>query len=87
MPAGQSRERFPASGAYSRAAQATAVGRSVEYVDCDQVQAAATAQYNTNNDQRLAGVAQSLSVERNRVLACSGGIAAGNDVSISSWWW
>ena len=30
-------------------AQANAVGGSVQYVDCDQIQAAATGQYNTDN--------------------------------------
>jgi len=30
-------------------AQANAVGGSVQYVDCDQIQAAATGQYNVEN--------------------------------------
>jgi hypothetical protein len=68
-------------------AQATAVGGSVQYVDCDQAQAAATVQVNAANDQDLAGVAQSLSVEQNQVLACSGSVAAGGDVWLDSWWW
>ena len=59
---------------------ASAVGGSVEFVDCDQAQAAATVQVNAANNQRLAGVAQDLSVEQNQVLACSHSIAAGNDV-------
>jgi hypothetical protein len=37
-------------------AQATAVGGSVQYVDCDQIQAAATGQYNANNTQNQAGI-------------------------------
>ena len=61
-------------------AQANAVGGSVQYVDCDQIQAAATGQYNTNNQQDLAGVAQELGVSQNQVLACLGSIAAGRDV-------
>jgi hypothetical protein len=61
-------------------AQATAVGGSVQYVDCDQAQVAVTQQVNAANNQDLAGVAQSLSVEQNQVLACSGSIAAGDDV-------
>jgi hypothetical protein len=65
-------------------AQANAVGGSVQYVDCDQVQAAATGQYNTNNDQDLAGVAQELGVSQNQVLACLGSIAAGRDVNINT---
>src|SRR5829696_292289 len=65
-------------------AQATAVGGSVQYVDCDQIQAAATGQYNTNNEQDLAGVAQELGVSQNQVLACVGSIAAGRDVNINT---
>jgi hypothetical protein len=65
-------------------AQANAVGGSVQYVDCDQVQAAATGQYNTDNNQDLAGVAQELGVSQNQVLACVGSIAAGRDVNINT---
>src|SRR5215218_4877852 len=65
-------------------AQATAVGGSVQYVDCDQIQAAATGQYNANNQQDLAGVAQELGVSQNQVLACLGSIAAGRDVNINT---
>jgi hypothetical protein len=63
-------------------AQASAVGGSVQYVDCDQIQAAATGQYNVANDQDLAAVAQSLNVSQNQVSACLGSIAAGGDVNI-----
>src|ERR687893_537858 len=63
-------------------AQATAVGGSVQYVDCDQIQAAATGQYNVANDQDLAGIAQDLGVSQNQVLACLDSIAAGDDVNI-----
>jgi hypothetical protein len=63
-------------------AQASAVGGSVEYVDCDQAQVALTLQVNAANDQDLAGVAQSTEVSQNQVLACSGSVAAGDDV----WW-
>jgi hypothetical protein len=65
-------------------AQANAVGGSVQYVDCDQIQAAATGQYNTDNNQDLAGVAQELGVSQNQVLACVGSIAAGEDVNINT---
>ena len=65
-------------------AQANAVGGSVQYVDCDQIQAAATGQYNTNNQQNLAGVAQELGVSQNQVLACFQSIAAGRDVNINT---
>jgi hypothetical protein len=65
-------------------AQATAVGGSVQYVDCDQIQAAATAQYNTDNEQDLAGIAQDLGVSQNQVLACLDSIAAGGDVNINT---
>ncbi|HEU4494427.1 MAG TPA: hypothetical protein VFR69_09555 [Rubrobacteraceae bacterium] len=65
-------------------AQATAVGGSVQYVDCDQIQAAATGQYNTDNEQDLAGIAQELGVSQNQVLACLDSIAAGEDVNINT---
>jgi hypothetical protein len=65
-------------------AQATAVGGSVQYVDCDQIQAAATGQYNVANDQDLAGIAQELGVSQNQVLACLDSIAAGRDVNINT---
>src|SRR5215208_3611147 len=65
-------------------AQATAVGGSVQYVDCDQIQAAATGQYNANNTQNQAGIAQELGVSQNQVLACLGSIAAGRDVNINT---
>ena len=65
-------------------AQATAVGGNVQYVDCDQVQAAATGQYNTDNQQDMAGIAQELGVSQNQVLACLDSIAAGRDVNINT---
>ena len=65
-------------------AQASAVGGSVQYVDCDQVQAAATGQYNVDNEQDLAGIAQELGVSQNQVLACFQSIAAGRDVNINT---
>ena len=61
-------------------AQATAVGGSVQYVDCDQVQVETTQQVNAANDQDLAGVSQSLSVDQNQVSTCADSIAAGDDV-------
>ena len=65
-------------------AQATAVGGSVQYADCDQIQAAVTAQYNTDNQQNAAGIAQELGVSQNQVLACLGSIAAGRNVNINA---
>jgi hypothetical protein len=66
-------------------AQANAVGGSVQYVDCDQIQAAATGQYNVANDQEaLAALAQELGVDQNQVLACFRSIAAGRDVNINT---
>ncbi len=64
-------------------AQANAVGGSVQYVDCDQIQAAATGQYNVGNDQDQAGIAQELGVSQNQVSACLDSIAAGEDVNIN----
>jgi hypothetical protein len=63
-------------------AQANAVGGSVQYVDCDQIQAAATGQYNVGNQQDLAGIAQDLGVSQNQVSACLQSVAAGRDVNI-----
>ena len=51
-------------------------------MDCDQIQAAVTGQYNVGNDQDLAGVAQELGVSQNQVSACLDSIAAGDDVNI-----
>ena len=65
-------------------AQANAVGGSIQYADCDQIQAATTAQYNTDNQQNAAGIAQELGVSQNQVLACLGSIAAGRDVNINA---
>jgi hypothetical protein len=65
-------------------AQANAVGGSVQYVDCDQIQAAATGQYNVGNQQDLAGIAQDLGVDENQVLACLGSGAAGRDVNVNT---
>ncbi len=63
-------------------AQANAVGGNVQYVDCDQIQAAVTGQYNVGNDQDQAGIAQELGVSQNQVSACLDSIAAGEDVNI-----
>jgi hypothetical protein len=65
-------------------AQANAVGGSIQYADCDQIQAAATGQYNTDNQQDAAALAQELGVDENQVLACLGSIAAGRDVNINA---
>jgi hypothetical protein len=65
-------------------AQANAVGGSVQYVDCDQIQAAATGQYNVGNQQDLAGIAQNLGVDENQVLACLGSGAAGRDFNVNT---
>jgi hypothetical protein len=73
-----------ATASATASAGATAVGGSVQYVDCDQIQAAATGQYNTDNQQDLAGVAQELGVSQNQVLACLDSIAAGENVNINT---
>jgi hypothetical protein len=65
-------------------AQANAVGGSIQYADCDQIQAAATGQYNTDNQQNAAALAQELGVDENQVLACFQSIAAGRDVNINA---
>ena len=66
-------------------AQANAVGGTIQYADCDQIQAAATGQYNVaNNQENAAGIAQELGVSQEQVLACLGSIAAGRDVNINA---
>jgi hypothetical protein len=65
-------------------AQANAVGGSIQYADCDQIQAAATGQYNTDNQQNAAALAQELGVDENQVLACFQSIAAGRNVNINA---
>jgi LPXTG-motif cell wall-anchored protein len=61
-----------------------AVGGSVQYIDCDQIQVALTGQDNVANEQELAGIAQELGVSQNQVSACLSGIAAGEDVNINT---
>src|ERR671911_526202 len=74
-----------ATASATASAGATAVGGSVQYVDCDQIQAAATGQYNVENQQEaLAALAQELGVDQNQVLACLDSIAAGGDVNINN---
>jgi hypothetical protein len=65
-------------------AQANAVGGNVQYVDCDQIQAAATGQYNKDNQQDVAGIAQDLGVDQNQVLACFKSAAAGRDINVNA---
>jgi hypothetical protein len=49
----------------------------VDFVDSDQAQFALTQQVNFDNDQDLAGVAQSLEVEQDQSLAAEDSVAAG----------
>jgi hypothetical protein len=58
-------------------AQSTAIGGDVDFVDSDQAQFALTQQVNFDNDQDLAGVAQSLEVEQDQSLAAEDSVAAG----------
>lgn len=60
---------------------ADAVGGDIDRVDSDQVQASLTIQRNSDNDQDLAGVAQSLDVEQDQVLA------AGTDANVGTFFW
>jgi LPXTG-motif cell wall-anchored protein len=59
----------------------SAVAGSVQYVDCDQIQAAA-GQYQYADADDLSAIAQALDVSQNQVLACLDSIAAGRDVNI-----
>jgi hypothetical protein len=59
----------------------TAIGGSVEFVDCDQIQAALVQRQSADADD-FSAVAQELSVDQNQVLACSESMAAGRDVTL-----
>src|SRR5215216_3817560 len=61
-------------------AQATA--GSVQYVDCDQIQAAATGQYNFGNQDVASALSQQLGVSQNQVLACLQSVAAGRNINV-----
>ncbi len=62
-------------------AQSTAIGGDVDFVDSDQAQFALTQQVNFDNDQDLAGIAQSLGVEQDQSLAAEDSVAAGGTFS------
>ena len=53
----------------------TAIAGSVQYVDCDQIQAA-LGQYENATADDFSSVAQELGVSQNQVLACLQGAAA-----------
>ena len=59
----------------------TAIGGEVEFVDCDQIQAAFMQRQSADADD-FSAVAQEMSVDQNQVLACSESMAAGRDVTL-----
>src|SRR5215218_2212389 len=61
----------------------TAVAGSVQYVDCDQIQAALGEYQNADADD-FSAVAQELGVSQNQVLACLGSVAAGRDINVNT---
>jgi hypothetical protein len=61
----------------------TAVAGSVQYVDCDQIQAA-LGQYQNADADDFSAVAQELGVSQNQVLACFGSVAAGRDINVNT---
>ena len=61
----------------------TAVAGSVQYVDCDQIQAA-IGQYQDATADDFSAVAQELGVSQNQVLACFQSVAAGRDINVST---
>src|ERR671927_470504 len=61
----------------------TAVAGSVQYVDCDQIQAA-LGQYQNADSQDFSAVAQELGVSQNQVLACFQSAAAGRDINVNT---
>ena len=61
----------------------TAVAGSVQYVDCDQIQAAIGEYQNADADD-FSAVAQELGVSQNQVLACFESVAAGRDINVGA---
>src|SRR5215212_5706889 len=61
----------------------TAVAGSVQYVDCDQIQAA-IGQYQNADSQDFSAVAQELGVSQNQVLACFQSVAAGRNINVNT---
>ena len=61
----------------------TAVAGSVQYVDCDQIQAA-IGQYQNADADDFSAVAQELGVSQNQVLACFQSVAAGRDINVGA---
>jgi len=61
----------------------TAIAGSVQYVDCDQIQAA-LGQYQNANAQDFSSVAQELGVSQNQVLACFRSVAAGRNINVNT---
>jgi len=53
----------------------------VQFVDCDQIQAALVQSQNAEADD-FSAVSQSLGVSQNQVLACSESVAAGRDITL-----
>jgi len=61
----------------------TAVAGSVQYVDCDQIQAA-IGQYQNADADDFSAVAQELGVSQNQVLACFQSVAAGRNINVNT---
>jgi hypothetical protein len=61
----------------------SAVAGSVQYVDCDQIQAA-LGQYQNANASDFSSVAQELGVSQNQVLACFQSVAAGRNINVNT---
>ena len=61
----------------------SAVAGSVQYVDCDEIQAAA-GQYQYADAEDFSAIAQELGVSQNQVLACFESVAAGRDINVNT---
>src|SRR5215211_5017461 len=61
----------------------TAIAGSVQYVDCDQIQAA-IGEYQNADAEDFSAVAQELGVSQNQVLACFESVAAGRDINVNT---
>jgi LPXTG-motif cell wall-anchored protein len=61
----------------------SAVAGSVQYVDCDQIQAA-LGQYQNADAEDFSAAAQELGVSQNQVLACFQSAAAGRNINVNT---
>jgi LPXTG-motif cell wall-anchored protein len=62
----------------------SAVAGSVQYVDCDEIQAAVGQYQYATDAEDFSAIAQELGVSQNQVLACFESVAAGRDINVGA---